>query len=138
MTEHSKKHGHFCWHECFTQDVDNARVFYGDVFNWHIDALPTHVAQYTIFKMAEQHIASMREPIDDSAPHWLSYIEVDDLDVMVAKAVHLKANVHIPITVVPNIGRFAILIDVIGAKFAMWDTQKCKHIDTTKLTDPGL
>jgi hypothetical protein len=52
-------------------------------------------------------------------PHWVVYFAVDDSDRTVEKAKGMGAQVMVPPTDIPNIGRFAILNDPQGADFAV-------------------
>lgn len=47
--------------------------------------------------------------------YWFSFIEVEDLDIRIAKAVELGATVIRPAEDVPNVGRVAVLRDPTGA-----------------------
>jgi predicted enzyme related to lactoylglutathione lyase len=50
-------------------------------------------------------------------PFWLVYFAVTDCDGMVAKAKQLGANVTVEPADVPNVGRFAVVMDPSGAAF---------------------
>ena len=55
----------------------------------------------------------------DAPSHWMSYLEVEDVDGRTAEARKLGAAVHVPPTDVPGVGRFSLLQDPQGASFAM-------------------
>jgi hypothetical protein len=52
-------------------------------------------------------------------PHWLPYFQVDDTDIIVARAKELGGNVVVPAMDIPNVGRMATLADPQGAAFAV-------------------
>ena len=56
-------------------------------------------------------------------PNWLAYFAVEDCDAKVQKATELGANVMVPAQDIPGVGRFAILIDPLGAVFAIIKTE---------------
>ena len=53
-------------------------------------------------------------------PNWLVYIGTEDVDASAGKAKELGATVHMPPTDIPNVGRFAVLMDPTGAAFALF------------------
>ncbi|TMQ06979.1 MAG: VOC family protein [Deltaproteobacteria bacterium] len=57
----------------------------------------------------------MPQPMPE-APHlWLPYVKVASADQTAEKARRLGANVVVPPTQIPNVGRFAIFVDAQGA-----------------------
>ena len=82
---------------------------------------------YWIAKAGDKPVAGildMRRIVPDAdPPHWLSYLEVDDVDRMVAAAQsHGGRIVRQPFDV-PDFGRIAIGADATGA-FMAWATPK--------------
>ena len=51
-------------------------------------------------------------------PNWGVYFQVEDADATTAKATGLGAKTIMPPTDVPNVGRFAVMLDPQGAAFA--------------------
>ena len=51
-------------------------------------------------------------------PNWMGYVTVDDVDRAVAKATQLGGRVYVPGTVIPSVGRFAVVADPAGAVIA--------------------
>jgi predicted enzyme related to lactoylglutathione lyase len=57
----------------------------------------------------------MAQPMPE-APHlWLPYVQVASADQTADKARRLGATIAVPPTQIPNVGRFAILVDAQGA-----------------------
>jgi uncharacterized protein len=116
--------GSFCWNELYTTDVKRSEDFYSGLFGWSGDekmAMPTG-GEYTIFKKGDAQAAGMMKipkEMGPTPPHWLVYFAVDDSDRTVEKAKGMGANVMVPPTDIPNIGRFSILSDPQGAGFAV-------------------
>ncbi len=52
-------------------------------------------------------------------PHWLVYFAVADCDASVERARTLGANVKVPPSDIPGVGRFAVLEDPQAAAFAI-------------------
>jgi hypothetical protein len=62
-----------------------------------------------------------QEAVDQGAgPHWLTYIETQDIDETFALATKLGARTYVPPKDIPTVGRFAVLGDPQGAFFALF------------------
>jgi uncharacterized protein len=123
------KHGDFCWNELMTSDVEKAKAFYKALFNWEYQEVGTNTEKYTMIKTAggDGGGGIMQTPADKQGqipPHWMTYINVDNIDESVAKATSLGANVKVPATDVQDYGRFAIITDPTGAHVGMWQSLK--------------
>ena len=118
--------GKFCWEELLTNDPKKATEFYGNLFGWTSDAMEMDQGTYHVFKRGEKMTAGTMQmpPQADAPPHWLSYIQVDDVDAAAAKAVGIGGKQHCPPTDIPNMGRFAVLADPTGAPFAVFKGAK--------------
>lgn len=114
--------GFFCWNELYTTDPKRAGDFYSSLFGWTREPMPTPTGEYTIFKKGDAQAAGMMKipkEMGPVPPHWLVYFAVEDSDKTVEKAKGMGAEVHVPPTDIPNIGRFAVLDDPQGAGFAV-------------------
>jgi predicted enzyme related to lactoylglutathione lyase len=112
----------FCWNELYTPDSKKAGDFYANLFDWSQEPMQTPTGEYTIFKKGDAQAAGMMQISKEMAgtpPHWMVYFAVDDSDRAVEKAKGMGAQVMIPPTDIPNIGRFAVLNDPQGADFAV-------------------
>ncbi len=112
----------FCWNELYTSDAKKAGDFYASLFGWSREPMPTPMGEYTIFKKGDAQAAGMMEISEEMRgmpPHWMVYFAVDDSDRTVEKAKGMGAQIMVPPTDIPNIGRFAILNDPQGADFAV-------------------
>jgi predicted enzyme related to lactoylglutathione lyase len=112
----------FCWNELYTSDAKKAGNFYANLFGWSRESMQTPTGEYTIFKKGDVQAAGMMQISKEMAampPHWMVYFAVDDSDRAVEKAKGMGAQVMVPPTDIPNIGRFAILNDPQGADFAV-------------------
>jgi len=112
-------HGHFCWNELMTRNVEQAKTFYADTLGWSFDAMPMPNGTYWIAKAGDKPAGGI---FDISGPEfkpvpegWMAYIEVDDVDARVAKAATAGARLMKPIFEVPGVGRIAVLMQPGGA-----------------------
>ena len=111
--------GAMCWCELATTDAPKAGRFHSELFGWR---LKPSGGGYTEFVRGETSIGGMMEitPEWGNVPsHWLTYFAVAECDGTSTKAQKLGATARIPPRDVPNVGRFAVLVDPQGAHFAI-------------------
>jgi uncharacterized protein len=122
-------HGNFVWHELYTRDVEAAKAFYAATAGWTFEQMPTPQQDraYWLAKAEGKPVAGivdMRGMLPDSdPPHWLSYLEVDDVDQRLAQIQAHGGKIARPPFDVPGFGRIAIGADGTGA-FLAWATTK--------------
>lgn len=108
--------GRFVWRELLTTDVAKAKTFYGEVFGWQSKDVPMGDFTYTLFMAHGQDVAGcMPVPMAEVPPHWYSYVSVEDVDATVARAQQAGGKVIVAARDIPNVGRFAVLLDDQGA-----------------------
>lgn len=119
----------FCWDELMSPDPDAAAKFYTAVFGWGVESMEMgSFGRYSLFKRtgvkdemgADKNAGGlMKTPPAVPHPFWLTYIAVPDADAALAKAAKLGAKVLSPAIDIPNVGRFATLMDPQHAAFAV-------------------
>jgi predicted enzyme related to lactoylglutathione lyase len=73
-----------------------------------------------MLKTGETARGGLMQSVDPNAPSmWLPYVAVADCDATAARARALGGQVLSPPEDIPNIGRFAILQDTLGAAIAV-------------------
>lgn len=108
--------GRFVWRELLTTDPTAAKAFYGEAFGWQAKEVPMGDMNYTLFSANGQDVAGMMKlPMPEVPPHWYGYVSVEDVDAAVARAEKAGGKVIVPAKDIPNVGRFAILLDDQGA-----------------------
>lgn len=112
--------GFFSWNELMTDDVEDARDFYGALLGWEFESWPhAPEGQYTIIRHKGREVGGMmpRPPMvpDEVPPHWGVYITVDDVDAMAGKAIELGGHVIHPPMDIPKVGRLVAIQDRQGA-----------------------
>lgn len=126
--------GNFAWHELMTTDTQAASAFYPKVTGWKTQPWE-HDASYTLFMGSNAPMGGlMNVPIEAAGapPSWLIYIETPDIGGTIAHAQRLGARVHKEAQDIPEIGRFAILLDPQGAAFAVIQSQNPAPGSTAK------
>jgi uncharacterized protein len=127
--EEAVTHGNFAWHELYTRDVEAAKAFYAETVGWTFEGMPMphQNRTYWLAKAGDKPVAGvldMRGIVPDTdPPHWLSYLEVDDVDRLVAEVQSHGGRIVRPPFDVPEFGRIAIGADGTGA-FMAWVTLK--------------
>ncbi len=113
--------GNFCWNECWTPDEHKALAFYERVFGFSHEAITTD-PQHTYYLLKKHGMprAGLARSVRPGTPAmWLPYVAVNDCDGTAARATPLGGKELMPPTDIPNIGRFAIVMDSTGAPIAM-------------------
>jgi len=117
--------GVFGWNELITSDPEAAKCFYAATFGWsaHTETMaPGH--DYTVFKLGERPVAGMigitPEMGPEVRPHWLAYVNSDDVAADLDKARAAGAMVLVEPREIPNAGTLAIFLDPQGAAIALW------------------
>jgi uncharacterized protein len=117
--------GHFCWPELASDDVAASKKFYGELFAWHFEDVPSAMGNYTIFRLKGLDVAAAYQgAADQEAPHWNSYVAVENADAMASKAEQLGGKIIAGPFDVESVGRMAFIQDPDGAPFALWQSIK--------------
>lgn len=112
--------GDWIWNELMSPDEKKALAFYEGVFGFGHDTMDMGPqGTYYLLKTGEVMRAGlMHAPMPDTPPLWVPYVAVPDCDATAAKARTLGAQVIVEPTDIPNVGRFATLLDPQGACIA--------------------
>lgn len=110
--------GRVVWRELTTRDVAAAKGFYGELLGWtyeDTDMGPSGI--YATIRLAGEMVGGvMQMPSDAPFPaSWNSYVSVDDVDAAVESWKAGGGSVAFGPHDIPNVGRFATLLDPWGA-----------------------
>ena len=114
------------WVDLGTSDVEGAKAFYGAVFGWQAEDVPTDQGvPYTMLTKNGKVVAGMGPiPPDQAAagmpPMWNSYVNVDSVDDTIAKVNEAGGSVMMPAMDVMDTGRMAFISDPTGANIGLW------------------
>lgn len=116
--------GRFVWYDLMTSDPKGAEAFYPKAVHWGLQ--PWDQMAYSMWTANGQPFGGvMQLPAEAGAPpHWLAYISVPDVDGTSSLAQSLGGKVLKPGADIPNVGRFAILEDPHGARFAAFTSSQ--------------
>jgi uncharacterized protein len=113
-------HGQFFWNELMTRDVETAKAFYAATLGWNYRPMPMMEGGTYWLATADAKpiggIMDMTGLLPDSIPaHWMSYVEVADLDACLEKLKAGGGTICREPFEVPDVGRIAIVADPTGA-----------------------
>jgi predicted enzyme related to lactoylglutathione lyase len=130
--------GQFCWAELGTKDTAVAKKFYSSLFRWTTKENDMGGGMiYTIFQLDGKDIVGLYtlDPQHPTPPGWLSYVNVKNADKTANRVKELGGSLIFPPTEIPNIGKFALIKDLQGASFGIW--QSGKHIGAQIIDERG-
>jgi predicted enzyme related to lactoylglutathione lyase len=113
--------GALCWADLSTTDQYTAATFYAELFGW---TLVPGEGGYLHLKNGETFIGgipAIHQTAPNVPPHWMSYIQVADIDGATAKAGELGAKICLSPMSVGTVGRMAVLADPQGAVMALFE-----------------
>ena len=109
--------GTFVWNELYTDDVDRSLAFYekiGGFVDAPMDMGPSGT-YHVLNSDGKGRAGIMKSPMPGIPQVWMPYVQVASADQTAAKAKKLGAELKVPPADIPNVGRFAILTDPLGA-----------------------
>ena len=118
MDDRLMKHGAFSWFELRTTDPAAAKDFYIKLFGWDTEEMPMGDMTYTIVKVGDEGvggIAPMPPDVQGVPPNWGCFVTVDDVEATAKLAQELGAKTVLPLTEVPEVGKFYAFQDPQGA-----------------------
>jgi uncharacterized protein len=110
--------GTFCWVDVGTNDAAGAKAFYGGLFGWEFDDLPTgEKGTYSTCRLNGRAVAGLYDQAEE--PGWGSHIRAEDVDRATERARALGAWVLVEPFEVPGGGRVAVVRDPAGAAVSL-------------------
>ncbi len=104
-----------------SDDLERAQSFYAELFGWPMQRVPD-MPDYVMFQSGPGESGGAIGKRGVSAPERIRfYVEVESLDVTVARTKELGGSVAVEITDVPGQGRFAAIIDTEGNEIGLWE-----------------
>src|SRR5262245_8748952 len=121
--------------ELNTTDVDKAKKFYRQLFDWELEdvkmepggppGLAANDNSYTMVKPGTGTGGGIVKQGAPGAPSiWLPYVFVDDIGKATEKAKSLGAKIMLDVSEVPGAGWMSVIVDPTGAELGLW---KPKH-----------
>ncbi len=133
----SYRHGVPSWFDVSAPDVEASITFYSAVFGW--EATPDmgpDAGGYRIFLLEGQPVAGAG-PLGEGVASWTTYLNVLDLDAVVARVAELGGTVAVPPMDLPNdSGRMAFAVDPTGGFFGLHQAGP-NHFGAVLVNEPG-
>jgi predicted enzyme related to lactoylglutathione lyase len=115
-------HGQFVWYELISPDPDGAKKFYSPITGWGTQAFDKDYTMWTTggapFAGLYRLSPEMRQ--QGIPPHWMPYVEANNVDETVRLASSLGGKAFVGPQDIPNVGRFALIQDPQGARFGVY------------------
>jgi uncharacterized protein len=107
--------------ELNTTDLDQAKAFYGKLFDWTLEDVPMAHGAYTVIKVGQGTGGGMMQhPVPGAPSMWLAYVAVDDVHASTEKVKVLGGKVLLDVQEIPNVGWFSVIMDPAGAALALF------------------
>ena len=117
----SYEHGTFSWTDLATPDAQASKDFYGALFGWDYEDNPIPDGGVYVMARIDGRAAAAMFQTTERHPAWASYVTVDDLDGITARAGELGANVLAEPFDVMDVGRMSTIQDPTGAVLCLWE-----------------
>lgn len=128
----SPTHGLVWWSELMTRNVAASRAFYEATCGWIFETVDMPEGEYHLAHAHGRPVAGMMDmaalpEAAETAPHWFTYLAVEDLDLALEAALAQGGQMLRAPFDVPGTGRIALLTDAGGAAVglmtpeAQWD-----------------
>jgi predicted enzyme related to lactoylglutathione lyase len=125
-----------CWVDLGTPDLDAARSWYSSVFGWTYSGGEPEYGGYAMCLKDGRKVAGMGPQMSPDDPsRWTTYFATDDADATVARATEAGGTVLAPPMDVGPHGRMAILADLQGNPFGIWQAGSTTGVEV--YNEPG-
>lgn len=112
-------HGAVHWSECITRDVDAAKAYYSAILGWTFDEMAMEGGgTYWVAMHGGQPVGGMMgldQLPEGIPPHWMTYLEVSDMDAAIDAAKQSGGRVEREPFFVAEVGTVAMIADPGGA-----------------------
>jgi predicted enzyme related to lactoylglutathione lyase len=111
--------------ELNTTDLDRAKSFYGQLFDWKLEDVPMGpTGRYTMIRPGKGTGGGMlKHPVPGEPSSWLAYVEVDDVAASTQKAKSLGAKIKLDVTDMHGAGWMSIIVDPTGGVLGLWKSK---------------
>jgi uncharacterized protein len=108
--------GTFVWHEQVSADPKRAEDFYTRVLGWGTEVFKPGEFDYTMISAGGHTHGGISKAMEGAPPpHWLSHVQVEDVDETIEKATRASGKLLAGPFEMGEVGRMAIISDPQGA-----------------------
>ena len=128
--------GRFVWHDLMTKDVDAAKRFYGELFDWRFADTRRGDRPYVLARSGGSPVAGIVDvsAMPEAGAQWLSFMAVEDVDKTLAAVRSDGGKILVEPRDLPN-ARAAVIADPQGAPLGV--AQVRRAIPDATQTTPG-
>jgi predicted enzyme related to lactoylglutathione lyase len=127
--------GRFVWFDYVSNEAPKAKAFFGELFGWKAKDAPMPGGRsYTMIAVGDATIGGYTEP-PPANTHWLSYLQVADARETAANVESLGGTVAKPPFAVGDLATMALVVDPLGAVFALWQPNQVQGSGDYRGTD---
>ncbi|GAA2778708.1 VOC family protein [Saccharopolyspora taberi] len=123
------------WIDLGVPDLDRAIEFYGALFGWEFDVGPEMAGRYTMCLLRGKPVAAIAPNPEATDVWWNVYFATEDCDASAAAVERAGGSVLVAPMDVMDKGRMAIVTDVTGAQFGLW--QADAHLGSEIVNEPN-
>lgn len=124
------------WVDFASPDIDATSAFYSALFGWEIQEGLPEAGGYRLCMLRDRPVAGLMPRMSpDVPPVWLTYVNVDDADDAMAKALANGGQTIVEPMDVLDVGRMALFADPAGAALGLW--QPGTHKGAGIVNEPG-
>ena len=136
MERQSYQHGEPSWVDLSSTDKEKAAAFYGALWGWQFEDQGPDAGGYMMAFLNGKPVAGLGPQFNPQMPSmWNSYINVENVDDVAAKAGAAGGQVYMPPMDVMDAGRMAMIGDPTGAPLGLW--QAGNHKGAGLAGEPG-
>lgn len=110
--------GSFVWYELCSKDTKAAQAFYSKVLGWKFEPWGPPGA-YWMIKAGDKGVGGLMDTNKPEFAHmpsmWSYYIDIEKIDETAGRVEKLGGKILNPPTDIPEVGRFAAILDPAGA-----------------------
>nr|HEX4314531.1 VOC family protein [Kofleriaceae bacterium] len=127
MTNNNIPTGRFVWFEYVSKELDKAQGFYGELFGWKTQSMPTPDGKgYTVISADGAGIGGYvaTPPGAPAQSSWLGHLQVASAAETAAKVTAAGGKIAMEPMKMGDFGTYAVAIDPTGAAFCLWQPGK--------------
>ena len=106
-----------CYFEIFTSDLEKAKAFYSQLFNWQTNPWGAQ-GTYESIKTPQEPQGGIQQTQEEKGV--LIYFKVDDIQKTLEKTKQLGGKVILEKTQIPNVGFYAVISDLDDNRVAIF------------------
>jgi len=110
--------------ELMTHDLEAAKAFYTELFDWEWEESPMEQGTYWMIKTGKDPMGGMmKAPQPEIPPYWMVYTKVEDVAGILEKVKELGGEVFVEATPIPGMGAFGTFKDPTGGVMSVWEPE---------------